>query len=159
MDAAFHQQFPDACAGNPLATHFEQGQHFHFEALSPPEFFEYFHVACLPISKAKVWSHEDVHRVQWPDKNVAYELQGGKVSQFAVEGKNDQQVNAAGSDEPGFPGKGCEEFWSVGRGKELDGMRLKGDGGSYRTSRTGNFHNPVKKLAVRQVDSIEVTDG
>jgi hypothetical protein len=38
-------------------------------------------------------------------------------------------------------------------------MRLEGDGGSYRTPGTGNFHNPFKQLSVRQVDSIEVADG
>jgi hypothetical protein len=159
MDAAFHQQFSDARAGNPLAAHFEQGQHFHFETLLPTELFEYFHVARLPISKAKVWSHEEGHRVQWPDQNVPYELQRRKVSQFAGEGKNDQQVNAAGGDEPGFPGKGCEEFWSVDRGKKLDGMRLEGNGGSGRTPGTRNFHDPVQELPVGQMDSIEVADG
>ena len=81
------------------------------------------------------------------------------MSQFAGEGKNDQQVDAAGGDEPGFPGKGCKEFWSVGRGKKLDGMRLEGDGGSYRPHGTGHFHNPFKQLSVRQMDPIEVADG
>ena len=158
MNAAFHQQFSNASAGNSLPAHFDQGRHFHFETLLPTELFEYFHVARLTISKAKVWSHMDGHSMQWPDQNVPHELQGGKVSQFAVEGKNDKHVNAAGFDEPGFPGKGCEEFWSVGRGKKLDGMRLKGDGCSYRADGTGNFHNPVKQLPVRQMDSIEVAD-
>ena len=81
------------------------------------------------------------------------------MRQFTGEGKNDQQVNTAGGDEPGFSGKRCEEFWSAGRGKKLDGMRLKRDGCSYRARGSGDFHHPVKELTVRQMDSVEVADG
>lgn len=81
------------------------------------------------------------------------------MSQCAVEVKNDQQVNAICSDEPGFSLKGCEEFGSVSRGKKLDGMRLEGDGGSFGPQGAGNFHDPLKQFLVGQVDSIKVTDG
>lgn len=78
MDAAFHQQLSDATAGNSLPAHFEQrqGQHFHFETFLTAEFVEYFHIARLTISKAKVRSYMDGHSVQRLDQNVLHELEG-----------------------------------------------------------------------------------
>ena len=159
VNTALHQQFPDAGAGNPLSAHFKQGQHFHFETLLPAQLFQNFHVPRLTVSKAEIRSHVDRHGVQRLDEDFADELEGGEVRQLPVESQDNQQVDAAAGDEPGFSGKGGEQFWSVSGGKKLDGMGLKGNGGSHRVSRTGKSYHALQKLLMRAMHSIEVPDG
>jgi len=95
---------------NPLAAHFEQGQHFHFEALLPAELFEYFHIARLPISKAKVRSHVDGRGVQWPDQNIPYELQGERWASSRVKGRTTSRSIPLVAMSPAFLEKGVRSF-------------------------------------------------
>jgi len=142
-----------------LAAHFQQRQHFHVETFLPAQLFQYLHISRLTIPEAEIRSHMHGHGVQRLNQNLAHEFQGRKVSQFAVEGKHHQQVNAALGDQPGLSGEGREELWGVSGGKKLDGMRLESDRGGDRTSRASHFHHAVQELVVRQMDSIEVADG